>query len=523
MSAISTGVRAGLNEWQTGPVPPEFDVLQQRYLEKWSLYDGTLFEQMARDNPYRNDPSIYQNTKLLWKHAEAVVDFYAGVIYQGTLSTDGKPLPDGTLGAIPIDPQVDSPGQEKNLRTAIAELWAAWNWHQQMSLRPMYAAALGDCLTELVDDTDRGFVYPQIVWPGYVKEIELDYVGNIRSYTLEYRVDEKQRDGSIRRYTFRKDVDKESFRYYRDDTPYDEYGEGPVVPNQYGFVPAIWDRHRIAAPGHVRGKSALDGTRQALLQLNSIFAHAFDYQRKAFFLPPMLASTGGRQKPPSDINLGVPTQTAADSAQSFQYVSVPDGAQLLQPTIDVGKTREMLQDLRENILAENPEASFYQQLRAMQLVTAPGAERLQGDVKNRVDLVRSGEDAQTVKLFQMAVSMCGARANGEWWKRDANGRRKALTRRQMVFLPFDLLSYSRGEMDFSILPRPLVVPSEEERINRILQREQIQTRSGLIDAGYSDDAKGGEESEVDRQLRERREAAAMETGTFASVDDREVA
>ena len=35
----------------------------------------------------------------------------------------------------------------------------------------------------------------------------------------------------------------------------------------------------------VRGRSATDGTIQQLMQLNSIFSHAFDFQRKAFFAP----------------------------------------------------------------------------------------------------------------------------------------------------------------------------------------------------------------------------------------------
>ncbi|MEJ7901242.1 MAG: hypothetical protein WKF63_05305 [Thermomicrobiales bacterium] len=522
MTALTTAYSAGIGAWKHGPVPLEIDILQERYLHKWQWYTGELFESILRHNPYRDDPSIYQNTKLLWKHSEAVIDFYAGVTYQGVLSTDGKPMPDGTLGAIPIDPQVPEPtvaqaveGEDERsetpngdrLRRAIGELWAAWNWQQQMSLRPMYGAALGDCLTELVDDTDRRFVYPQVVWPGYVKDIELDYVGNVQAYTLEYRVEEKQPNGQLKSHLFRKEVTKEDFRYFRDDQPYDEYGEGAIVANVYGFVPAVWDRHRIAAPGHVRGKAATDGTRQSLLQLNSIFSHAFDYQRKAFWLPPMVAGAKGVSR-----NIDVTGPPAGfDLAETFNYVGVPEGARLLQPTIDIGQTREMLADLREGILAENPEASFYQQMRQMQQVTAPGAERLMGDVKNRVDLARAGYDAGSVKLFQMALSMCGFRANGPAWKVDNNGRSRALNRRQMAFLPYDLESFDRGELDMAILPRPIVIPTETERLEIIAIKEALSSQWGMEEAGIEPDVAAA-------ILAARREMDTL-IGDFTPVDD----
>jgi len=528
MTALSTAYSAGVHAWQHGPVPQEIDVLQARYFERWQLYNGELFESILKHNPYRDDPSIYQNTKLLWKPVEAIVDFYAGVIYQGPLSTDGKPMPDGTHGAIPIDPQVPEPdvpetvdGEEERsetpngdrLRRAIAELWSAWNWQQQMSLRPMYGAALGDCLTELIDDSDRRFVYPKIVWPGYVKEIDLDYVGNVQSYTLEYRVEEKQPDGSMKSHLFRKEYTKENFRYFRDDKPYNEYGEGAVVPNVYGFVPAVWDRHRIAAPGHVRGKAATDGTRQALLQLNSIFSHAFDYQRKAFWVPPMVAgkSTGNRDKIDLSSPAGASRDAPFDMAEEFRYIKVGEGSTLLQTTIDIGQTREMLNDMREGILAENPEASFYQQMREMQQVTAPGAERLMGDVKNRVDLARAGYDAGSVKLFQMAISMCGFRANGLTWKRDADGRTRALNRRQMAFLPYDLFSYDRGELDLAIMPRPIVIPTETERLEIIAMKEALSSQWGLEEAGIEPDV-------ATAILAERRERDTL-IGDFTPVDD----
>lgn len=504
MTALTTGWTVGLDTWRHGPVPQDWDVYQAMYAERWFLYTGELFDDLLRHNPYRDDPSIYRNTKLLWKHIEAVVDFYAGVIYQGSLSTDGTPLPDDVPNAIPILPQTGRDDRDQLLLVAIAELENAWNWRQQMSLRPMYGAALGDVLTEVVDDVERRFVYPQIVWPGYVKDIELDYVGNVRSYTLEYRVPARGDDSG---YLYRKEVDGDAFRHYRDDKLQ------RTVPNPYGFVPAIWDRHRIAAPGSVRGKAAADGTRQALLHLNSLFGHALDFQHKAFWVPLMVAGRHSASST-SSVDLGTPP-TGTDLSELYRWVKVPEGSTLLQPAFNLGETRGMVEDIREGILAENPEASFYQQLRDMQQVTAPGAERLMGDVKTRVDLARAGYDAQTVKLFQMAIAIAGFRSQDRSENGWAFGNAR-LDRRRQQFTSFDLDSYARGELDMMIESRPIVLPTEQERIETELRKiELIRAKEGIGTSW------GMEEAEIPREdatkiLAQRREAfsLAMNRGDF---------
>lgn len=508
---------AAVNAWRQGPTPPEIDALQALYAQRWSLYDGSLFAEGV--NPYLRDPAIYQNTKLILKHVESVVDFYAGVVYQGALSDEPeqgaipwKLLLDGTVTPA-RDGTPPSPSPALNLWTAILELQHAWNWQQQMSLRPMYGAALGDCLVELVDDLDRRFVYPQVIWPGYVKAVEIDYVGNVRTYTLEYRVEEVDDDGNrTDSYLYRKTVDRDEIRTFKNDQPYGYDGNPARIPNPYGFCPAIWDRHRIGAPGMVRGRSATDGTRQALLQHNSYFSHALDFQRKAFIQPIAIASRGGGGAT-KNVNLSAPPEgstarTAKEEAQTLDYIFVPEGSQYLQASMDIGKTREMLQDILEGILRENPEASFYEKLRDMQQVTAPGAERIMGDVKSRVDLVRAGMDANTVKLFQMAISMCAFRARGNEWKRRNPNRQ--LTPRQQVFVPFDTTAYDAGLLDCTILQRPLVPMTEVERVEVLALKESLQSTWALQEAGLTD-------PEIQAVLAERR-AANMLLEDYAPQD-----
>lgn len=477
---LALATNAAIDAWQSAPYATAATTLADLYDFRWQCYSGELLAAARQRNPMLRDARLYANASLLWSHVEIVVEFYASVIYQGDLSTDGEPLADGTRGAIPIDAQTGRGTDNTALMTALAELWSAWNWRQQMSYRPMYGAALGDVLTELVDVPSAGMVYPRIVWPGYVTEVELDSVDNVKAVTIEHPAQAVDERGQvIETYTYRKEVDGEAFRYFKNDRPFD-YGDGAVVDNPYGFVPAIWDRHRIGKPGAVRGRAATDGTIQQLMQLNSIFSHAFDYQRKAFFAPIIVRGQFGKATRGGTLDLSQPPASVEDRgavASSFDVLESSGEIGIAQAQFDVGKTLDMLEFVKDGILAASPEASFYQRLREMSQVTAPGAHQLQGDVVQRVDRARRGYDAQTVKLFQMALSMCGMRANsGDWG---------ALTARQKAFTPYTIDSYHAGQMDFGISTRPVVIPTESERLDRVERLERL-SPWGLSQFGVAD-------------------------------------
>lgn len=504
-----TAIGAGRDAWRRydedgGPLS-----IADIYTWRWNLYTGDAFSTLAATSPYLRDTRIYANTRLLYKHVSAVVTFYQGTVYQGDLSTDGQPLPDGTRGAIPIDPQVKGEEAQQQLMTALSELFSAWNWKQNMTLRPMYGSALGDVLTELVDEPARGLAYPSIVWPGYVKDIDLDYVGNVKAYTLEYMVTEKDDYGNTETYKFTKMVDKEAFRYFKRDEPFDYYGDGAVVKNPYGFVPAIWDRHQIR--WGVRGAAATDSTWQALQELNALLSHGKDFQHKAFAAPIVVR---GRITSPGQtaVQLGTPPTTqqqAAASAENIDFLQGDENAGIEQPVFDIGQTLAMADRIKEGILDENPEASFYAQLRSMSQVTAPGAERLLGDAVSRCRLVRAGYDMNTVKLFQMAIAMNGMRANLPAGR--AGGWARPLTARQLVFKPYDLDSYKKGLMDFSISDRPVVLPTESERLALIAQRESLVTRYGLKQAGV-------DAADIDRIMQDRGYDLIADMATDARED-----
>lgn len=470
--------------------------LNAHYAANWALYTGRAFNEVWRREGVFSDERVYRNTRLLWKHVESVVDFWGSVVYQGALATDGKRLPDGSRGAIPWDAQVTGEGSAaKNdaILRAFAELDKRWNWQQGMSLRPLYVSALGDGLTELIDDPKRHIVWPQFIWPGYVVDVELDHARNVKSYVLEYEI-ERDEDGVFKTFTFRKEVDKNEFRYYRDGDPWNAYGDGEVVENIYGFVPAVWDVHKIG--GGVRGLSAIAGTRQALSELNSLMSQGFDYQRKAFAAPVLLKG-GGLTNSLADAVRQVigPSRTVdpAELAESMPWREVPVTAGIEQLSFDIGKTLEILDWIKKGILEENPEASFYHDLREMSTLTAPGAERALGDATNRVMRVRAGMDPNTVKLHQMATTMCAMRLDASEWEDP--------TPRDEVFRAFNQDSYEAGDLDVIILSRPVVPQTEEERIHLLQLKESLNDVESLTELGMDPD--------VAQRYLDRRDASSL--------------
>lgn len=489
----------------------------ERYIESWALYNGTMFNDIWKNSNVPTDVKVYKGTRLLTKHAGAVGDFYASTVYQGDVSTDGRPLPTGSTEAIPIDPQVaGAKARQEELLLAIAQLETAWNWKQFMIQRPMMTAVLGDSLTELIDDPRRSFAYPHMVWPGHVTEINIDSVGNVQSYTIEYPTAEKLASGQWVLYTYKRTVDRDAFRYFKDDQPFDYFGDAPggVVPNPYGFVPAVWDRHKIGWGN--RGEPALGSTRQALIELNSMLSHAFDFQRKAYLIPSMVSGTVNRSKKrirfgKSDAPVGEFSESGTDpdlQALMEEYHILPvygENPQLLQPKFELGSTTELVDRLRDWMLQENPEASFYSQLRGMREVTAPAAERILGDAVSLCKRARAGMDIGTIKLFQMAISIIAMRLRAGDYANPNSDRLKA-------FLPYDENSFMAGQLDFGIKDRPVISQSESERLYVIQLRESLTTHYGLRQAGL-------EETDIDSIFEDRLNAATLVSNNVSVSPD----
>jgi hypothetical protein len=453
-------------------------VRERRYRLLWDLYQGTAFDNEDRWRDYKGTYSLYRQVRQLWDHAHALVEFYTTHIWTGSLAKDGLNLPNGVRNAVPL---VIEPGDE-DLAAAIGQLWSWWVFQEQKDLLVRYTAALGETLVELVDDVEKGRVYIDVVWPGKVADIQLDISGNITSYEIKYEAEDSKGDT----FTYRRVVDKESFRFYRDDELV------RTVENPYGFVPARWFRHHRVLG--VRGEPAIWSTQGQLDEVNSLFSNIIDKAHVSLRAPVLISgnvSSGAFQRALSSIvgtakrvatgDLDVPTS----GREELNILQGPQGTQISTIELEISEAGEALDRLIASIERKCPEITYYEKLRDMTQITGPSADNLMGDVAHRVRQVAGSYDAHLIALCQMGVAIAGWRRGRRegGWVEDTPDRAK--------FDGFDLESWEQGDLDFDIMPRPLVHPSEEDTLRVIGLRRQVipiyPIEQAAMDAGYDED------------------------------------
>lgn len=456
ISRTITGLQsafAAFREAFTDPsrIESEFDDRQAYFRLLWSYYKNSTFEELSAWQPYREHFQLYRNIRSIYNPTKRLVNFYVAQVYPGVLSDDAEKLPDGVSLAIPL--AEDTPD---DLKGAIAQFWEWSNWQSGNRLMVRYGAAVGSVLVEIVDNTERGKISTAIRWPGLVSEIDIDDVGNVKRYVLEY--DALDENGI--QFKYRKEVDQNSFRYFRNDTP-----DG-TDPNPYGFVPAVWCKH--VDEGSDFGAPAIAGSIAKIDELNGIASHTHDHIDIVIDSPGIIASSGRVGRIGADA-AALKTSAADEYAATSGLREKPTGRLLLkapadtswvpltgnlQPEQVIGHMEALIAEIEHDL----PELSMYQELRKMSQITGPGAARMMGDVYSKVLEVSSNYDMQSIKLFQMATAIGGFRfAEGKEGWRDKNAQRQK-------FAPFSLDSFVRGDLDFSIMPRPLIPLTEADSI-----------------------------------------------------------
>lgn len=458
--------RAAYNTFRRVYSNPEMELRTQRFTTRravynfrWAYYNNSVFDDLAQWGVYKGDNRLYRFTRSIYNPCARLVDFYVGSVYPGRLSVE------------PDEPSAIPLGEETSpqLRTAIDEVYRASNWQTNKGVMLRYGAALGETLVEIVDEPERGLVYLNNVWPGTVVDLELDNRGNVKMYAQEYDVEERTDNDTFSSYTYRKEVDGTSFRFYRDRTQVNSY------PNPYGFVPACWCVHRNE--GGMFGAPALRNYNK-LDEANSLATHANDYLHKLMAAPVLVASSGGITGLSADSQ---PKKGASeDNQREREMLPVLKGPQdsSIQSVEfgDLTGVKDRLEQMITEIEHDHPELTFYNQLREMSQVTGPAAQRLMGDVQSLVVDAQANYDQQMIKALQMAVAIGGWRLSQGDWGPSPNTQQEA-------YRGFDLDSYRRGDLDFTIDERPLIPLTKEEQIR--LEREELSLqadRQGMMAA-----------------------------------------
>lgn len=440
-----------------------------RFLSRLDYYDllYAYYHTTAFDDPMSAVWSDYKARYQLHRHHRSpinpfarAVDWYGGRLYQGAWSDDGRPLDDGEPHAIAFHDR--DLAERPDLIAAIMQGLNWGNWAILITDWVAMNILYGDTLVEIADEGDgpEGKVSPTIYHPAYVADLDLSPRGNVRSYALQYRVSTNDES-----YTYRKEVDREWIRTFKNDQPFDYDGGGSVRPNPYGFAPAVWSRFR-GREGSVFGQSLLAPVIAKIDNLNDRVSAIGDYVTR-------FAEQGliiGSDKSLKDFELGgkggatIDQTNVSQQRESFRFLKIPGDGKVFPPlhNLGLGDAEWFVKMLTAEIEHDLPEIVYDQQLRDKASLTGPAADRVMGEVRGRYNEAQRNLNAALTLIMRQLVAIGGMRANDGTW-----GLPSRQTRQQQVFRPFSLDSYTRGELDISIRSVPLLTESISERYQRV--------------------------------------------------------
>lgn len=449
-----------------GGYKPSYDALFDYYNNK--SFDGAMWAK------YIEEYKLYRRTRPIYNPMRRLVDFYAANIYPGVLSPDGLAFGDDIPLAIPLNEDID-----EALRLAIAQLWQWTNFQSQKSMICRTGAMVGNVFISVIDAVDRSKILYDVKWPGFVTDLVLDVSGNVIKYAIEYEaVDE---DGE--EYQYKKEVDRDVIRTFRNGSPEGFDGAPAEYDNPYGFVPAVWISH--VNTGTDIGAPAIKGDIAKIDELNSIVAHVHDDIHKQINSPQVMATE-------SKVAFALQPQDARDGGldpdetRMLLKAGPNTSVHKLTGNLDLKDAFQYVESLIAEIEKDNPELTFWEKLREMSQVTGPGATRMLGDVQGAVWDAAANYDQNIIKLFQMGVAIGGWRVNnGDWEDSEQTAK----------FEQFDLESYLAGDLDFTILPRSIVPATSAERVaergvktdNALKLKEYLPAEQILREAGYPEE------------------------------------
>lgn len=447
---MATRAAAGafVREWTKSPAgSARQDWLTRRthYEHMWHLHENSKFDDPRLWEAYKARHGLGRSIRMIYNPTRRLCDFYAGIIYPGILAEDGRNLPNGTRLAIPLAD--DTPPE---LRAAIGQIWQWSNWQASKSIMPRWGAMTGNAFVEIIDDMERGQVRLELIWPGLIEDLDRDAVGNLIGYTYAYDALNEETETT---YTYRRRVDMEAIREYNDQRLIAE------TPNPYGFVPAVWVPH--VDTGMVWGGAALRSLNK-LDELNDQASAVADRIRLIMKSPIVLWGGGSVAAMVDGATKAGPTAQKVNPYEDREQLKIlqgPVNGEVGGIALDgVEEAYVHIDKILGEIEHDHPELTMYSQLRSMSQVTGPGAERMLGDAAALIDEARGNYDHYTRLILQKAIAVAGHRAStGDWGP---------LNTQQAKFTPFDLDSYARGDLNFDIMPRPIIPETPRERLER---------------------------------------------------------
>lgn len=408
-------------------------------LDAWA--DGRVYDEADWSGwkQYKVAHKLPEWIKTSYNPVQRVIDWYAGHLYRGTWTEDGRPLPDGTPNLIPVPADVWAARPDAVTAAFQALTWS--NFRSVLFALTARTCLLGNQFVEIVADVDgppaSRKVKAQIVPLSQLVDFDLNAGGDVKRYVLAYAttINGKQ-------VNYRKEVDGETVRIFHDDRLVQ------LIRHPYGFCPGVWFSARLRGSS-VFGTSLVAGVLGKLDRINALSAHTEANISRRLNMPLLLLGEDGQltmvqagadKAAPAD-GATVPsairtiaTQRVTENGIRFAVWNAKGGGAVpMIGDVDLGGVNDRIAALIGEVESDLPEIVFDEQLRQMSQVTGPGAEGMIGDVRARYDEVQGNLDAGIVKLMQMTVTIGAIHCHaGDW-----DDERGNLTRQQALFRLFE--------------------------------------------------------------------------------------
>jgi hypothetical protein len=487
----------------------DFESRRNRYAILWAFFENSAYRSMHDwSHTYKIKYGLYRYIRHIYNPAHRLGTFWQTHLLGGRLDPaagDGVRLPT----AIPIvTGERLSEEQDQALRMAIAEVWRTSNWKVRKDIFTLWGSVFGDVALGVVDDTERGKVYLEVVNPSIIQDVELDPFGNVKAYIFEEARPHPETGRTT--VTYREECtrsgDKVIYRTYLNKQPYAWPGQdGAEWELPYGFVPLVMVRHYDV--GLDWGWSEMHAGRVKFQEVDDLASKLHDQVRKMVDAPWLLS---GVDKPGS-----TPTTTSRDSEtyqegssalkrpypgreeMPFLYGPVGAEAKELVANLDIAATAGVIGDLLEELERDYPELQM--DIWSASAQTSGRALRVARQrAESKVRLRRVNYDDGLVAAQQMAVAIGGWRGYEE-------------------FAGFDLDSYGKGLLDHSIDKRAVFAqdPMDDTEIEEAEWRAVNEAvRAGVPLEFYLQEEKGWDEEKI------RRLQQALEGQAWRGMDAR---
>ena len=451
-----------------------------RYWHNRRYVDNTIYAAVNRYAAvFKFQEKLYKHIRGLYNPTGRLIDIESAKILGGNVNYES--FEDGALMIT---------GADKKLLDAYRTVlqWSHFDLFKTRLVRD--GASMGDVAIKLVDDIDRQKICMEVLDPRKIPHVEFDSYGNVCYVIIAYQ----RRDPATGQwYEYREEIDKESFKTFRDGTPYDyedmsSAGKSEWA-NPYGYVPLRWIKHRDV--GLDFGATSFHNARHKIDMVNdalSLLLHNVRMQVQTKF------SVSKVQTQRNADGTAVTMNISTDRDDQAPFIEVGEGE--IKPIVfpvAVHEALELASVQIGEIEADLPQLAL-QRMRSNSGATGISGiaiENLYGDAADVIGETQANYYAGLKAAMQMAVSMGAYRGYEQ-------------------FRAYNPNSYEDGSLDFDIRPKSLFQDtlSTKERIELTIQATKSEASSLLLlKLGYTQQQIDELEAKKDETARQNVRAA----------------